>query len=77
MDVLPPNRYLFIYLVIYLLVHSFIHLLDLSLSTCSPYCLSFFSHHQAQKKERSTNVQKRIQASFSKLTTYVSLLTAL
>ena len=29
----------------------------------------FFSHYQAQKKERSTNVQKRIQASFLKLTT--------
>ena len=58
----------FIYLISYLFTHSFIHLLDLSLSTCSPYCLSFFSHHQAQKKERSTNVQKRIQASFSKLT---------
>ena len=54
-------------------IHSFIYLfsylLDLSLFTCSPYCLSFFFHHQAQKKERSTNVQKRIRASFSKLTT--------
>ena len=63
MDVLPPNRYLFD-----LFIHSFIHLLDLPLSTCSPYRLFLFFHHQAQKKERSTNVQKRIQASFSKLT---------
>ena len=59
----------FIYLVSYLCTHSFIHLLDPSLCTFSLYCLSFFSHHQAQKKERSTNVQKRTQASFSKLTT--------
>ena len=49
-------------------VRLFVRLLDLSLSTCSPYCPFFLFHHQAQKKERSINVQKRIQASFSKLT---------
>ena len=41
-DVLPPNLYLF---------YSFIHLLDLSLSTCSPYCLSFsfITRHRRRK----------------------------
>ena len=61
----------YLQIVIYFIhsfVRSFVRLLDLSLSTCSPYCPFFFSHQQAQKKERSTNVQKRIQASFSKLT---------
>ena len=51
-----------------LFIRSFVRLLDLSLSTRSPYCPFFFFHYQAQKKERFTNVQKRIQASFSKLT---------
>ena len=67
----------YLQIVIFLFIRSFVRLLDLSLSTCSPYCPFFFFHYQAQKKERSTNVQKRIQASFSKLTMYVSLLTAL
>ena len=67
MDVLPLYRYLF-YSFVRSLVRLFVRLLDLSLSTCSPYCLFFFFHYQAQKKERSTNVQRRIQASFSKLT---------
>lgn len=62
-----------IYLFI-LFIHSFIGSLLVYLFTLLPF---LFFHHQAQKKERSTNVQKRIQASFSKLTMYVSLLTAL
>ena len=57
-----------------LFIHSFIGSLLVYLFTLLPF---LFFHHQAQKKERSTNVQKRIQASFSKLTMYVSLLTAL
>ena len=48
-------------------VRSFIRSLLVYLFTLLSFKFFFF-HYQAQKKERSTNVQRRIQASFSKLT---------
>ena len=61
----PQSGYVTSKSLFILLIHSFIGSLLVYLFTL----LSFlFFHHQAQKKERSTNVQKRIQASFSKLT---------